>query len=157
MNRFAIEFEEIANNGGTDKRVFEFGHQIDRFDIGIEGVVKIPQLKFKFKITHRTKSANKNGSSECVGELDREIVKSDNLNPFKVSNCQFNHINPFLQREHRLFFMRIGDGDDHFVEEFDPPLDNVKMTVGDRIEGSGVKGNFMHNKPYSCYLSSHRL
>lgn len=78
MLRFSVKFQQIPDDGRTDKRVFEFRHQINRFDVGIKRVIQISQLQFKFEIADGAEPPYQYGSSERIGKFYREIVKSDN-------------------------------------------------------------------------------
>jgi len=55
-----------------------------------------------------------------------------------LADCLLQQIEPFLQGKKRLLFVVARDRDNYFIEKFSGPLDHVEMTIGDRIEASGV-------------------
>ena len=81
MLRFAVEFEQIADNGRTDKRMLQFRHQIDRFDFRIERFVQVSQLEFELEIADCAKSSDQDGSPQRICQFYGEIVKTDDLYP----------------------------------------------------------------------------
>ena len=58
----------------------------------------------------------------------------------QLSHSLIEHFTPFLEREERLLVRVDQYADDYLVKEFAAALDNIQMTVGDRIKGAGVDG-----------------
>src|SRR3977135_1793494 len=51
---------------------------------------------------------------------------------------------PLLQRKERLLLVVVGDGDDDFIEQFSRAIDDIEVSVRDRIEAAGVNGAADH-------------
>ena len=57
---------------------------------------------------------------------------------FEMSDLVADDLDPFVGREERPLAVVAGDADDQPVDDLDRPPNDVRMSVGDRIEGAGI-------------------
>src|SRR5205814_2284730 len=71
-------------------------------------------------------------------KIHQQPTKRRDLHVFDFTKRALKQIEPFLEREKGMLLIVMSDCDDDFVEKFSGAIDDVEMTVGDRVEAAGI-------------------
>jgi hypothetical protein len=96
------------------------------------------------KITHRAEAANDHPYSGFLRIVHEQPLEGSHLDPRIILDGRANQARALFRREQRLFRDVRRDGDDEPVDERKTALDQIGVTVRDRIEASGVHRDIRH-------------
>ncbi|MNP47943.1 hypothetical protein D3C76_1420310 [compost metagenome] len=110
--------------------------------------VHVRQLHFIFKISDGTQPANQDIGLLCAGEVGHQIAKSHHLYIRQMCNGSGCQRDAFIQIKHRFFTWAGGNGQNHPVEHTGRAGDDIKMTIGNRIEGTRINRFCAHGSRF---------
>ena len=144
----------FLDNGGRNKGIFFRRGQKNAFQLRVQPPVHIGQLKFIFKIRYRPQSADQDIGALLTGQIDQKASKADNLNIGQLRTDNTGQLNPLIKAETGLFPGAFGYRHYHLIKQAGGPLNQIGMTIGDRVEGTGINGNFVHDRLYQMTLAA---
>src|SRR6266436_758394 len=139
MRNVAAEGTDLLDEPRRDELKAIGGHQKDGLDLRVEPGIHPGHLELVFEVGDR---AHLDALGVAVFEM-RDLVADD--------------LDPLVGREERPLPVVAGDADDQPVDDPDRPPDDVRMSVGDRIEGAGVDADarLAHMSPsLVCWFSA---
>ncbi len=73
-----------------------------------------------------------------TAKFDEQAGQGGDLHAVEIAEGDPQECEAFCQSEQRLLLLVVRDGDDHFIEEFARPLDDIEVAVGDWIKAAGI-------------------
>ena len=99
-------------------------------------------MELEFEIGDRAQPANDGVGLLCDGKFHEQAFELRYFHIVDFANSLPEQIETFLEREERLLLVIVRDGDDHFIEKFAGTLNDIEVTVCDRIKAAGVNCAF---------------
>jgi hypothetical protein len=95
-------------------------------------------LEFVLEIGDRPEAAHDRPGANLLHELHQQARKALDPENAVATHQLADHLHPLLHREERILVLVVQHGDDDFVEHRAAALDDVEVTVVDRIEGARI-------------------
>src|ERR1700752_703223 len=161
MRDIAAEGADFLDETRRDELEAVGRHQKDGFDLRVQPGVHTGHLELVFEIGNRAQPADDDLGPDRLGKTHQQRVEGEHLDPFgvtvfEVGDLVTDDLNPLVCGEQRTLAVVAGDADDQSVHNPGGPADNVRMAVGDRVEGAGIDpdARLGHASPsLACSLS----
>ena len=124
------------------------GHEEHGVDAGCEAPVHVRELELVLEVGEGAQAADDDGRAVARAELDEQAVELGELEACAVMRKRvLDELDALGGGEQRLLALVGRDGDDHAIGDLERALEDVDVSVRDRIEGSGVDGDrgFRHH------------
>lgn len=98
-------------------------------------------LEFLLEIRDHSQSSNEDSRLPRFGVSHRESGKTVYLHSGEMSGAMADLFDPLSDAKERVFVRVARHNHDNALEETASSLDHIEMTVGDRVETTGIDGN----------------
>ena len=134
----AAEAGDLANQGRGDVRPLGRGRQEHRVDPA-ELAVHLRHLQLVVEVRRAQALADHLGALSGA-EVDQQPVEQHHLHVRPVGRHLPQHLHPLLRAEQGVLGHVVADRHHDLVDEAGGAPDDVEVSVGDRVEGSGADG-----------------
>lgn len=136
----AAEAGDFLDHTGANEGVGFLGHHEDRFNLFVQLAIHEGELEFEFKVGNGAEAADDRFALFGLDVIHEQAGEGVDLDVGKVLDGAGGEILALHHTEHRRFAFIDGDGNDDPIEKAGRTLDNIQVTVGDRIKTTGVNG-----------------
>ena len=148
MGDIAVMTRHLFYQRGRDKRPLFGGHQEHALQLRHQVAVHVRQLHLILEVCHRAQTTDQNIGLLSAGEVCHQVAKPDHLNIRQVRNGIGGELYALVEVKHRLFAGAGGNSQNHLVKHARRTGDDIKMTVGDRIEGTRINRFCAHGSRF---------
>src|SRR6056297_903767 len=136
----AVESGDFLDQARRDEAVFLGRRQEHRFRLLHEVAIHRCQLELVFEVRDRAQTAQNDAGPLLLDEARQEIVETDDLDVLAATFTEHRsgQLDSLGQRKRGLLVGAFGDGDDHAPVHARGALDQIGVTVGQRVEGAGI-------------------
>src|SRR5919201_48084 len=135
----AAKFGKLFDQTGAEKQMSKAGRNEYRCDLRFQAAVHQRHLELALEIGDGAQAANDRAGSHPAGEIDRQPVKGADLDSRSLAQAFADHAHPFPGAEQRLLAGILEHGDHHPVEDSGGPIDDVEMSVSQRVEAARIE------------------
>src|SRR5438105_9400024 len=141
----AAEARDFTNETRAEIREIKRGHEKDSLDLGREIAIHQRHLEFVLEIRYRPQAAHDHRRADVLRELREQSFERLHVHTL-VGNGGANQRNPLFERKQRLLRDIDCDGHDELIHELERAMDQVFVTLRDRVETPGIDGDALHRK-----------
>src|SRR5260221_7158650 len=134
----ATESRDFLHDPRAEVGVFLARREEDGLDGRLELAIHERHLELELEIADGAQAAHDGDRLLFPREIDQQSVKIRDADVPFTGYHFLDHGDALFRAKERLLLIVESDGDDHFVEKFRRALDDIDVSLGDRIETSGV-------------------
>src|SRR3954470_2527287 len=124
----------FLHNPRTEKCIRVFWHHEDGFNALVQFTIHQSELKFKFEVRYGPESPDHSLPGALFHVIDQQTVKTVGGYVGNRRDHLFHQGDPFGEVKKRTFAFVKCDRDDDAIKKLRGPLNDVQMTVGERIK-----------------------
>src|SRR5271157_2892697 len=132
--------ENLSDQAGTDVVVGLRGAQENRFEARLELAVHDGHLKFVLIVGEGANAAQYNPCLLLLGVIYEQTSEGLHRDIGHFARSFLEHLATFPDREKRRLVLVRQNRDNQLSKNPPRSLDEVEMTIGDRIERTGING-----------------
>ena len=137
----------LFDQSGGNIRIFQLRCQKDGFASFEELTVHQCHLQFIFKVGKGTQSPENGIGFQLFDGVDQQSFKCDDLHIGHIGAAFNDELPSFLKSKERIFAGVDRNCHHHFVKKTPGTLDQIEMSIGERIERSRIYYRFHSVSP----------
>src|SRR6266850_698824 len=130
----AAKSRDFLYDSGTEKRVGVLRHHENRFDTLVQFTIHQGELKFKFKVRNGAQSTDDSLRAALFNVFHEQTIEGIGFYVREVADGFSHEFEALFQFEKRTFALVLGNGDDDAIEKFCRSLNDVQVSVCERIK-----------------------
>ena len=148
-----IELSDFLDRVAGQVTVLIGRHEEHAVDVAGKRSVGVRHLELVLEVGDGAQAADNVVGTEFLALVNGQIGAAfDRAPATTIAHYLAHHVDPFGSREKAVFVGIDGDQDDQFVEHLERAFGDVDVTVGDRIETTGIHCDFHVIRPISCTI-----
>ena len=134
----AAQARDLAHQRRRNEAVLLGRGQEQGLHLRDQVAVHAGQLELVFEIGHRAQAAQQHAGTDFLDEVRQQRIEAAHFHVRVMGHGLAGQLHAQLERQGRALAGAVGDADDQALEQRRGAVDQVDVTVGDRVEGAGI-------------------